>query len=62
MPAEDRNEKYHNEGQEDASEEKPYDPPYGTAPLIEQFLTDKDIEARKHYDEGWRNAKEQKGS
>jgi len=52
---------YHNRGQEDASKGE-YNPPSEGMPIITDLAgrSDRDIEDRKEYNEGWRNTKDQK--
>ena len=59
----DNKQYYHDEGEQDAAEDKDYNPPHG---VVDSLITwDKD-EMERHreeneaYEKGWDNAKEQK--
>lgn len=61
MSDKDKGSNYHNKGQQDASKGK-YDLPFSGPPIIDELMpkSDKEIQARKEYNEGWRNTKNQK--
>jgi hypothetical protein len=60
MSQSEKLEYYHNKGEQDASNDEEYNPPWDEALSHLTMLTDDQIAQNEAYDEGWRNAQDQK--